>query len=153
MNVIFLLRWLPVSIYWLLILVIKFEKNRRNYAYHLVLLEAAVSIFMAMLQDRFVYSRLLTDGIGVIDSSNIAFQFAVMVFYAILQVIVTGFSIKYERAQDKTQDRVQVRAQEPSDSKNEKDIEKWMYDKIRTFGPLLPDRYQQDRLLKEVFFQ
>lgn len=147
--------WIPVLLYWVILAIIKCSNNKMAGKVMPFSLELATSVLISYLFNKFVFAELAEGNIGVLDSSNYAFQMEMAALYAIVQLIVSLFvRIKY---------RVNyASALSDSDARDEKSVarrssvidtsEKKLFSYVRKYGELLPLRYEQDPLLRAVFY-
>lgn len=144
----------PLVIYWFELGVIKHARNRLIKYLLPFLSEALVSVAIAWVFDWFVIGGYLRseNGLEVFDSSSIAFQMEVALFWVAVSSISAAFvRISNRRARNR-----------PTDETRGKDESKYncvidtseakLFSFERKFGKLLPQRFQSDVLLRCVFF-
>lgn len=146
-------RWLPVLMYWVLIAVKKSGLGKLSYQIKILFLEALLSITLAFAVDYYVMGKFVNSGVAVFDQSNLAFQLEVALFYVIVQVIVSLTTRRkyriwltsYQLPKDKRSNSFASYTKVDMSEKN-------LFSYEKRFGHCLPERYQNDILLRAVFF-
>lgn len=140
-------------IYWVLIAVKKSGSGKLLYHINTLLLETLLSIVLAFAVDYYVTGKLISSGAAVFDQSNLAFQLEVALFYVVVQVIVSLTIRREYRIRLANQKPPKISASNPIASYSGVDIsEKNLFSYEKRFGHCLPERYQNDLLLRAVFF-
>lgn len=149
-------RFLPVVIYWITLGVEKRVVGRLSGRLLLFLSEAVTSVLIAFLFDYFVIRGYLSNvGIEILDNSSVAFQFELALFGVITCWISSGFvrhkysvlrtgSVSNGGLCESPGRRYFYSSVDTSEAK--------LFEYEREFGPLLPERYKKDLLLRSLFF-
>lgn len=145
------LRILPAAFYWVFLAVIKHARHAlKNYIVPFTA-EALISILLSIAFDNFVIEGYINGlGIGVLDSSSIAFQFELAVFGVATCWISTSFTRAWVKCY-----RLNLTSEQGGDLKYGSIIdtsESRLFSYERKYGDLLPHRFERDILLRSVFF-
>lgn len=154
--------YLATVLYWVLLFLIKWRNRKLKGRSALVAAEAVASVLIALMFDRFILSAFQDLGVGVFDSSSIAFQMELAAFCVLAGAIAARF-IRLEsgargmRCVDGWTDGL------PSSSYSAgsfngytsaivdtSESKLFMYE--REYGSLLSERYDGDILLRALFF-
>lgn len=150
--------FLPLIFYWLLLAAIKISR-KTALSYPAFLLEAVISIGIAVLFNQFVVTRLLSYDFGFIDDSNIAFQAEMAVLAFLVQVIVSlltrrRYKVSYcDSSRSGYSNASQNQLVRSYSRYSSVDVsEKKLYEFEHQFGSMLSKRFESDPLLRCVFF-
>lgn len=144
-------RWLPTFWYWVFFAEVKIQSGKSIKALLPTLLEAIASVLLAVACDAFVISGYDQIGFAVFDQSNLAFQMEMVLFYVVVQVIV---SLNIRR-------NYRLYCSSSTEGSAEKQLrysglvdvsEKKLFSYEREYGSILNGRYDNDLLLRIVFF-
>ncbi len=125
------LRCMPTLFYWLFLGVTKHARGKLRYRTLPFLFEAFMSLLLSVAFDHFVIDGYLGgQGLDVLDTSSIAFEFELALF----GVVTFWISTLFKRYQIKCTGEARLFAYE------------------REYGDLLPQRFSSDLLLRSVFF-
>ena len=145
--------YLPVVFYWLVLGLIKISKQKM-LSLSAFILEASISIAIALMADLFFIRRLLAGDWGVLDDSSIAFEIQLAIFAVIIQASASLFLRKHYKLESKRDGTPNA---SPSKTENRRESivdtsEKNLCSYERHFDHLLPQRYSDDPLLKIIFY-
>lgn len=150
------LRYMPTLFYWLFLGVIKHARGKLRYRTLPFSFEAFMSLLLSVAFDHFVIDGYLGgQGLDVLDTSSIAFEFELALFGVVTFWISTFFKryqIKFSRVYSNAAPSYVV----PSDSvfgySSIDTGEARLFSYEREYGDLLPQRFSSDLLLRSVFF-
>ena len=150
------LRCMPTLFYWLFLGVIKHARGKLRYRTLPFSFEAFMSFLLSVAFDHFVIDGYLGgQGLDVLDTSSIAFEFELALFGVVTFWISTFFKryqIKCSSAHSNALSSYVV----PSDSvfgySSIDTGEARLFAYEREYGDLLPQRFSNDLLLRSVFF-
>lgn len=145
------LRYMPTLFYWLLLGVAKHAKGKLRYRTLPFLFEASMSLLISVAFDHFVIDGYLGgQGLDVLDTSSIAFEFELALFGVVTFWISTFFK-RYQIRRSS----VHSYADTPHPGFGYSSIdtsETKLFAYEREYGDLLPKRFSSDLLLRSVFF-
>lgn len=154
--------YLATVLYWVLLFLIKWRNRKLKGRSALVLAEAVASVLIAIMFDRFILSAFQDLGVGVFDSSSIAFQMELAAFYVLTGAIAARF-IRLEsgargmRCVDGWTDGLPSSSYSAgsfngytSATVDTSESKLFMYE--REYGSLLSERCSRDILLRALFF-
>lgn len=145
------LRYMPTLFYWLLLGVAKHAKGKLRYRSLPFLFETSMSLLISVAFDHFVIDGYLGgQGLDVLDTSSIAFEFELALFGVVTFWISTFFK-RYQIRCSSVHSYVDTPHPEfgysPIDTSETK-----LFAYEREYGDLLPKRFSSDLLLRSVFF-
>lgn len=143
-------RWLPVLFYWLFLFTKKAKDGSFTTSAIAFGIEAATSILAAAMFDAFVISKLGIKGIEIFDESSIAFEFEIILFGGLVQLVGSLMARHfYTTYRLQTIDNTHRRTVSPIAPDTS---EANLFRLKREYEVLLPLVYKQDPLLWDVFF-
>lgn len=145
------LRYLPTLFYWLLLGVTKHACGKLRYRTLPFLFEAFMSLLISVAFDHFVIDGYLGgQGLDVLDTSSIAFEFELALFGVVTFWISTFFKRYQIRCSSV---RSYVDTPHPGFGYSSIDTsETKLFAYEHEYGDLLPKRFSSDLLLRSVFF-
>lgn len=155
------MRWLPIACYWICLGHIKYGKEGHQvlpmWAF---IVESLTSVSSGILFDWCVVSKFPELGVAALDQSNIGFQILVLAFYAVVQLIISSVTRRrywayWVGVSNQSPCRAGSGGTKHDDSSYLELVdtsEKKLFEYERTYGGLLPRRYESDLLLRAVFF-
>lgn len=150
------LRYLPTLFYWLFLGVTKHARGKLRYRTLPFSFEALMSLLLSVAFDHFVIDGYLGgQGLDVLDTSSIAFEFELALFGVVTFWISTFFK-RYQIKRSSVYSRVIPSYVVPSysafsySSIDTGEARLFAYE--REYGDLLPQRFSNDLLLRSVFF-
>ena len=146
-----LLRCMPTLFYWLLLGVAKHARGKLRYRTLPFLFQASMSFLISVAFDHFVIDGYLGgQGLDVLDTSSIAFEFELALFGVVTFWISTLFR-RYQIRRSRVDSYVDTShtgfSYSPIDTSEAK-----LFAYEREYGDLLPIRFSSDLLLRSVFF-
>lgn len=150
------LRYLPTLFYWLFLGVTKHARGKLRYRTLPFSFEALMSLLLSVAFDHFVIDGYLGgQGLDVLDTSSIAFEFELALFGVVTFWISTFFK-RYQIKRSSVHSRVIPSYIVPSYSVSSYSSidtgEARLFAYEREYGDLLPQRFSNDLLLRSVFF-
>lgn len=150
------LRCMPTLFYWLFLGVTKHARGKLRYRTLPFLFEAFMSLLLSVAFDHFVIDGYLGgQGLDVLDTSSIAFEFELALFGVVTFWISTLFK-RYQIKCTSVHSNVLPSYVVPSDSvfgySSIDTGEARLFAYEREYGDLLPQRFSSDLLLRSVFF-
>lgn len=146
-----LLRYMPTLFYWLLLGVAKHARGKLRYRTLPFLFQASMSFLISVAFDHFVIDGYLGgQGLDVLDTSSIAFEFELALFGVVTFWISTLFR-RYQIRRSRVD--LYVNTSHTGFSYSSIDTsEAKLFAYEREYGDLLPTRFSSDLLLRSVFF-
>lgn len=145
------LRYMPTLFYWLFLGVIKHARGKLRYRTLPFSFEAFMSLLLSVAFDHFVIDGYLGgQGLDVLDTSSIAFEFELALFGVVTFWISTFFKryqIKCSRVHSYVIPSYSVSSYSLIDTDEAR-----LFAYEREYGDLLPQRFSNDLLLRSVFF-
>lgn len=142
--------WVSVLEYWTIMLVVKLAKRTMTCPWYAFVLEIVASCAIAYMFSAYVMDELLGGNVGVLDSSGIALEMEVAVLGVVAQTIA---SVVVRRQYSVEWNRLVVGELGPANHSDGVDVsEKKLFAYERKYGELLPRRFEQDILLRSLFF-
>lgn len=145
------LRYMPTLFYWLFLGVIKHARGKLRYRTLPFSFEAFMSLLLSVAFDHFVIDGYLGgQGLDVLDTSSIAFEFELALFGVVTFWISTFFKryqIKCSRVHPYVIPSYSVSSYSSIDTDEAR-----LFAYEREYGDLLPQRFSNDLLLRCVFF-
>lgn len=145
------LRYMPTLFYWLFLGVIKHARGKLQYRTLPFSFEAFMSLLLSVAFDHFVIDGYLGgQGLDVLDTSSIAFEFELALFGVVTFWISTFFKryqIKCSRVHLYVIPSYSVSSYSLIDTDEAR-----LFAYEREYGDLLPQRFSNDLLLRCVFF-
>ena len=150
------LRYMPTLFYWLFLGVIKHAGGKLRYRTLPFSFEAFMSLLLSVAFDHFVIDGYLGgQGLDVLDTSSIAFEFELALFGVVTFWISTFFK-RYQIKRSRVHSYVIPSYVVPSYSvfsySSIDTGEAGLFAYEREYGDLLPQRFSNDLLLRSVFF-
>lgn len=145
------LRYMPTLFYWLLLGVAKHVKGKLRYRTLPFLFKAFMSLLISVAFDHFVIDGYLGgQGLDVLDTSSIAFEFELALFGVVTFWISTFFK-RYQIRHSSVHSYLDT--PHPGFGYSSIDTsEKKLFAYEREYGDLLPRRFSSDLLMRSVFF-
>lgn len=139
-------RWLPILFYWINLLILKIGIHRLLVPLWATFLEICFSVGLSIYFDWAVVCRFPQLGLLAIDQSNIGFQVAVMLFFAVVQIILSAtLRSKYDYL-------LGGRNYKKSYSSSVYPTEQALFGYKRKFDKFLPKRFHEDLALHVLFY-
>ncbi len=146
LNIQLSVRWLPILFYWINLLILKIGIHRLSMPLWATFLEICFSIGLSIYFDWAVVCRFPQLGLLAIDQSNIGFQVAVMLFFAVVQIILSAtLRSKYGYL-------LGGRNYRRSYSSSVYPTEQTLFSYKRRFDKFLPNRFHEDLALHVLFY-
>lgn len=145
------LRYMPTLFYWLFLGVIKHARGKLRYRTLPFSFEAFMSLLLSVAFDHFVIDGYLGgQGLDVLDTSSIAFEFELALFGVVTFWISTFF--KRSRVRSYVIPSYVVPSYSVFNYSSIDTGEARLFAYEREYGDLLPQRFSNDLLLRSVFF-
>lgn len=139
-------RWLPILFYWINLLILKIGIRRLSIPLWATFLEIFFSVGLSVYFDWAVVCRLPQLGLLAIDQSNVGFQIVVMLFFAIVQIILSAtLRSKYDYL-------LGGHNYGKSYSSRAYPTEQTLFSYKRRFDKFLPKRFRDDLALHVLFY-
>lgn len=145
----FKIRWMPVLFYWIALIVNVSVKNAELYPLWTLLVQAFVSLCISIYFDWVVIDKFPDKGIESLDQSNIGWQFLTGTFLVISYIVLCGIVSAVNRYYSKVGKRAQSGVFDYAINAYD---EMKLYEYVRKYDHLLPERYHSDVLLKVLFY-
>ena len=148
------IRWMPIVVYWTIQAVLVSVRNGELYPVWTVLIQALVSLAVAVYFDWVVVCNLPISGITVFDQSNIGWQVLTGLFLAASQLVLFGIVRGVSRYNRRLQRSYYQRIGSDGVEKSPLDpmTERKLFRYLREYDDLLPEKYHSDILLKAFFY-
>lgn len=144
------IRWMPVVMYWVLYIVSATAKDGASYPIWTLLTQALTSLATTIYFDWAVVCRIPEEGIFAFDQSNIGWQVLMISFFAAGFLIL--FGIRRGLAKYNRKISLSRHYSTASSSSLDQATEKKIFSYIRKFDRLLPENFDQDPLLRSLFY-
>lgn len=150
MDAILPIRWAPIGLYWMIVLFLKVAVCKMSIPLWAFVLEALFSISIGIYFDWSVVCQLPELGLIAIDQSNIGFQIVAALFFAIIQIIISA-SVRKDYKTSFV-DPYLYNLASYTYLTSSLPSERILYSYKRAYGELLPKRFQEDLLLRSIFY-
>lgn len=147
-------RWIPVLLYWIIVIAVKIPLVDSTYPFWTLLVQMLTSLLTAIYFDWAVVCRLPEYGLIAFDQSNIGWQVLFAIFFAVANIVLVGVT----RGRSKYHNRIKklnfYSALHPSSYSPDidYDVEKKLYSYKRLYRNCFPARVLEDKLLMSFIF-